>query len=648
MIKKRFFYLLFVAFSAITSAQSISFTSATLTKGLIGNTIQVDYEYTIGAAGYIYCAIENQQQDWTAISTVVSADLNPAPAGTSVAGSFFLTIPTSTTPYYDLPNGSDEVQTIYRIKIQLSNSSFVYQDGKFPGDWINLTNLTNFTGATDSDWATASNWDVDVPNASAQVTIPASKTVVIGSATVANTNNLTVDGAGSLTVNAGGSLIVAGTPSGNITYNVAVSDTNWHLISSPVVGEQHNDAWVASNSIPSSTLDTDNRAIATYDNTSLDTDSDGAGTTDSATGHWRYFEAGGTTTFGPGVGYSIKRTAGTNYAFTGTYPDGTINPTISTNASDWNLIGNPYPSNMDIATFITENSTTNDNLADAFPAIYVWNGATYTDLTTGSIQPGQAFFIKSKVDGTASITNAMQTHVTGTFYKSDATSISLLLSSGASTKKTKINYLDGKTASFDAGFDIGMFDGVASDIRVYSHLIENNQGTAFARQALPSSDLENLVVPIGVKAAINAEITFSAEALNLPEGIKVFLEDRTANTFTRLDEANSEYKVILSEVLNGTGRFYIHTAQKALSIDTNATLENVSIYKADKSTLRIVGLQQGYASFKLFNMLGKQMMNATFKTNGVQDVSLPQLTTGVYIVQLTTEAGKLNKKIVLE
>ena len=42
------------------------------------------------------------------------------------------------------------------------------------------------------------------------------------------------------------------------------------------------------------------------------------------------------------------------------------------------------------------------------------------------------------------------------------------------------------------------------------------------------------------------------------------------------------------------------------------------------------------------------MFNSSFKTNGVKDISLPSLATGVYIVQLETEAGNLNKKIVLE
>ncbi|MEE9407730.1 MAG: T9SS type A sorting domain-containing protein [Polaribacter sp.] len=486
--------------------------------------------------------------------------------------------------------------------------------------------------------------DLTIPyltlNNTATVTIKAGKSITIS-------GNLTNNSSNAILVEAGASLIVTGTATGNITYNVAVSDTNWHLISAPVVGEQYNDAWVTTNSIPTSTLDTGNKAIATYDNTSVDTDSDGAGTSDSATGHWRYFEGGTNVTFGPGVGYSIKRTSGTNYAFTGTYPDGTKTPAISTNVSDWNLIGNPYPSNIDIATFITENTTTNDFIADGFDAIYVWNGTAYTELTSGSIQPGQAFFIKSKVDGTANITEAMQTTVTGTFYKSSNPSISLNLSNGTSTKKTKINYLDGKTASLDPGFDIGMFDGVASGIRIYTHLIENNEGIAFARQALPNSDLESLVVPVGVKAAANTEITISAEALNVPAGIKVFLEDKVTNTFTRLDETNSKYKITLTDAVNGVGRFYLYTTQSSLSIK-DVALNGVSIFKSDASTIRIAGLPQGKTTVSLFNLLGKKVMTTSFEAKGVKDISLPKLATGIYFAKMQTETGKISKKIILE
>ncbi|WP_189663326.1 MULTISPECIES: T9SS type A sorting domain-containing protein [unclassified Polaribacter] len=244
----------------------------------------------------------------------------------------------------------------------------------------------------------------------------------------------------------------------------------------------------------------------------------------------------------------------------------------------------------------------------------------------------------------------MLTHETSgtTFYKNFNTSISLNLSNGSSNKTTKINYLNSKTAGLDPGFDIGMFNGVASDIRVYTQLIQEDQGIAFARQALPNTDLETMVIPVGVKAAANKEITFSANANNLPTDLKVFLEDKLTNTFTRLDETNSSLKITLSEALNGIGRFYLHTKTSSVLSTDNVVLTNISMYKINASTLRITGLSQGKTSVKLFNMLGKQVLNTSFTSNGMQDITLPTLATGVYIVQLETAQGNLNKKITLE
>jgi hypothetical protein len=59
-------------------------------------------------------------------------------------------------------------------------------------------------------------------------------------------------------------------------------------------------------------------------------------------------------------------------------------------------------------------------------------------------------------------------------------------------------------------------------------------------------------------------------------------------------------------------------------------------------------LPKGKATVKLFNILGKQVMQTSFTATGVRDIALSKLAPGMYIVQLETEAGKLNKKIVLE
>jgi O-acetyl-ADP-ribose deacetylase (regulator of RNase III) len=50
----------------------------------------------------------------------------------------------------------------------------------------------------------------------------------------------------------------------------------------------------------------------------------------------------------------------------------------------------------------------------------------------------------------------------------------------------------------------------------------------------------------------------------------------------------------------------------------------------------------------MYSILGKQVMSTSFSSTGVKDISLPKLSTGMYIIQLETATGKLNKKIVLE
>jgi hypothetical protein len=223
------------------------------------------------------------------------------------------------------------------------------------------------------------------------------------------------------------------------------------------------------------------------------------------------------------------------------------------------------------------------------------------------------------------------------------------MNNGGASRYLKVYYIDGTTTGFDNGYDGKLFGGVPQPFALYSHLVSDSKGENFQIQSLPNSDLESMVIPVGIIADAGKEITFTAQALNLPSELKVFLEDREANSYTRLDEANANYKVTLDEALNGVGRFFLHTSanKSTLDIDT-VSLDNISIYNTNNSNLRIVGLSQGKASIKLFNILGKQVLNTTFTSNGVQNISLPNLATGIYIVQLETEAGKLNKKITLE
>ena len=114
----------------------------------------------------------------------------------------------------------------------------------------------------------------------------------------------------------------------------------------------------------------------------------------------------------------------------------------------------------------------------------------------------------------------------------------------------------------------------------------------------------------------------------------------------RLDEPNSNYNVTLNEALNGVGRFYLHTKSNVLNINSFSS-EDVNIFAINKNILRVTGLNSNKSSIKIFNLLGKKLLDSSFSSAGVSEIDLPNLKTGVYIVKLASEKGKLNKKIVL-
>ncbi|MDT7833486.1 T9SS type A sorting domain-containing protein [Flavobacteriaceae bacterium S356] len=509
------------------------------------------------------------------------------------------------------------------------------------GAWVNSTALDGTTAAVDA--YLYDSFTVSANSAANVIGISSGQTLTIN-AGVSLTANGNLTNNGTLIINSTASLLVSGSATGNITYNVNVADTNWHLISAPVEGEQYDDAWNTLNSINVSG-NLLNDGVSTYDNT---TDADG---------NWDYFQTGGAaTTFNTGQGYSLLRTAAGDYGFIGTMKDDDASIAITANdiggggENRWTLIGNPFPSYVSIDDFLglAANATA---LEDSREAIYVWNGTAYVALTTGHIHPGQGFFVNSNVASTSvAINENMLSHQTGiTFYRNASTdsSIELTLSDGQSTKMTEIKYSDGKTTGLDPRFDIGTFTGTSNSFHVYSHLISNSQGVDFMRQTLPNSNHENLIVPIGVNADNGTEITFTANALNIPNGLNVFIEDRDLGIYTQLDVANAAYTVTLGSDLNGIGRFYLHTNTQSALSTTSFDLSTVSIYKTSNTNLRIVGLQNGNASLSIFDILGKQVLQSSFEASSLHDITLPNVKTGVYIIRLSTDNGTLNKKIIL-
>jgi hypothetical protein len=536
---------------------------------------------------------------------------------------------------------------------------------------------STWTGVAGTDWATTGNWssgavpiaatdNVVIPNVTNQPIISSSTAAVANNITIDASATLIVNGGGSLTmdgnltnngaftINSGstsnGSLIVKGTATGDVTYsryttmNMANNTSKyWQLVSSSVIGQNIPDFYdkVFDNGTK--------RAIAPYVNTN------------GVNAKWAYYTtADAPGDFINGKGYIINtKMASSLLPFKGTLNtnDAGVAITINATGDQYNAIGNPYTSYIDGAAFLdnfdagrlTEKTIWLwDVEANSYEGEYI----TKNSANAYKIAPGQGFFVKASATGTVNFSKAMQTHSGGdTFLKQESRpEIKLSITEGTTIKSTEIFYIENKTTGFDDGYDSSMFSGAGTSnpFAIYTQLVSDNEGKNLAIQTLPNANYENMLVPVGVNTESGKEITFSLNAFSFAADLKIFLEDNVTNTYTRLDEAHSTYKITTTEALNGIGRFYLHTSRSSLTIKDIA-LENVSIYKTDARTLRITGLQNNSnTNVTLFNLIGKQVFNTSFKSNGVKDIAIPKLATGVYVVKLKTDTGMFSKKIILE
>lgn len=568
---------------------------------------------------------------------------------------------------------------------------------------VNVNAAGVITSAQTGPWNETTTWVGGViPSAADDVSIADSHDVTVPNGVLAAMNNLAVGGSGaSIVQSPGSSVTVTGnitlqrsqdgyvfngnstTDIGTLIYNgVAVTNTagtsnprvristdlpaenQWHLFSFGFNQSRLQEIFSATSFAVSTTAGNEGTfAFSTYD-----------GSQASGSKYVFPFASGDAIPTGDansainGKGYSMKTAVGsTDVVWRARIQTENVSIDVSDAGDGFNLVGNPYPAFLHLndaadATnnILRVNGANGANVLDE-DTIWLWDAANgvfvtrnLSDAGVVRVNPMQGFFVKARNGGGAtqsfSFTEDMQSHTgTGAFLKSTEGrfEVNLSVASGKLNRSTSVRYIDNTTTDFDNGYDSSTFGGAGSaSFQIYTELVQNNTGKSLAIQSLPSSDFENMVVPVGVKATGETEVTFSANALNVPNGYNVYLEDRENGTFTQLDVVNAEYNTTVSG--DTQGRFFLHTKSASVLSTANSVLEGVSVYSTGASSIRVAGLQNGTASIAVVNMLGDVVLNTTFNASSVNDINLPALATGVYIVKVNTANGTINKKIILE
>jgi hypothetical protein len=533
------------------------------------------------------------------------------------------------------------------------------------------------------DWENPINWvPFGIPTAIDNVTIPGAAICTINNpGAVSNTvvfnvgGNLIITPTGTLTTNIvsqtgatsfiidsnatnSGSVIVNSGHFGNTaTYQRYLSGGVWHLISDPLSNSGVTVADFITTHGASMTQSGVKYSLGTYDNAFA---ANGVST-------WKNYTSDGSnpapaSAFVIAKGYEILMNANGTVNYNGVITTTSTNFSLTDNVTGWNLIGNPFPSSIFVNTnahvtdnFLTTNST---QLDPSYVSIYIWNptNGSYSvvNQATGStsLAPGQAFFVKSKTDGgTASFNTNMRTHQSTSNFQKTATAaiptINLTVANNVGTvKSTEIKYMSGTTLGLDPGYDAGQFGGVGtSNLNLYTHLVQDN-GVKFGLQVVPDTDYETTIIPIGMNANSGTQITFKATATNLPSDKKVFIEDKLLNKVTEINNTDKSYSVNLSTSLSGKGRFFLHTkANSTLSIDDYLASKYSLVTSSEKQNIRLYGAVTEKGSLNIFDTFGRKIHTAKLQTGTEQNISVPRMSSGIYIVKFNIDNKSFSKKI---
>ncbi|MFY9242563.1 MAG: T9SS type A sorting domain-containing protein [Polaribacter sp.] len=545
------------------------------------------------------------------------------------------------------------------------NAGKAYISGNFTGLF---NQIFTWTGAISTDWNTAGNWDVNaVPTASDDVILADvvnapkvnfNQSYVVNNLTI--NENLTIKTNASLTVNGNldhganiqvesfangnGSFILRGNQTNlnpaDLIYLRYVSGNNWHMLSSPVTNFDI-DVFAAATALAEG--QGNNRGIGFYNN--------------NTNPRWIYYQDGADDTgdFIEGKGYSIQTSENAFLNFTGKLKATDLNNYVITeNLDGWNLVGNPYPAFINANTnadenenFLTENA---DNLDPEFANIYVWNPNTtsYEPIGNGLgakyIAPAQGFFVKSKVSGgTIDINKSMLTHQQGDlFLKTNPTKKMVLqIKDDTNISETTIAFKNGMTKGLDVTYDAAVFSGATNNLSIYTHLLEDNKNVPFAIQFLPELENNDFIIPLGVYQKEETEITLSLKEIDISDDIKIYLEDKTDNTFTEI--TNDNYQFSHQKEDSETGRFFLHFQQKSLNVDDVAN-SKIQIYKSDDSTITVLGIPKG--TLNIYDITGKEVMKNREINNLKEQIQIPKLSKGVYLFKVKIGLQQVVKKLI--
>ena len=349
-----------------------------------------------------------------------------------------------------------------------------------------------------------------------------------------------------------------------------------------------------------------------------------------------------------------------NGSFTGVPNNGDILVTMTDGGSGFrfNLTGNPYPSPINMAQFIADNSTitgtlyfwrkTNNPLSPSYCSwvggTFITNGEAQVVDPNGIIQTGQGFFVEANGTGTALTFKNTQRigNTAGQFFKTKAVEKNRIWLNATNTtgafSQMAVGYITGATQGVDA-FDGKYFnDGVIA----LSSILDDTD-YAIQGRAMPFDGTD--VVPLHFSATTAGDYTIAIDHVDglFSENQDIILKDNSTGTETNLKNGAYTFAATAGSDKN---RFELKY-QKTLGIDANDFNANSILVYKNKGVIQIKSSDAAIAKVKIFDIQGRLLFEK-LKVNAKEtSIESANFANQVLVVEITSDDNKKQiKKVV--
>lgn len=344
----------------------------------------------------------------------------------------------------------------------------------------------------------------------------------------------------------------------------------------------------------------------------------------------------------------------------------------------WNLVGNPYPSDIDWNLVWLDNQTTVSSTVSLLDPdggtvtkgqYYYYNARTNKavdpryDLDSNTIgrangsiiASSQGFFVFARNQG-SSVLEFKESHKPATYASVEANfrlgdaipSVNLGVSNGTDHDNTFVFFHEeARTLGFDADFDA--FKSANTVLGIST----NSYGSDLAMNGVSSEGEVNVPVTIAAAKQGTYQLTVVVEEGDLLKS-KLYLKDSYNNSYTKLKEGIQTFPFEVATTNSSVKRFSIVTEDLVTSTDDlHVASSEMKIYpnpvSGDKLTIQLPSVKGTGHQVEIADLNGVLVYKTTLPTASASYVvqGLSQLlTSGVYSVRVVGDEGVSQQKFV--